>query len=168
MEFKDLMPWNWPRAGMGAAPEGPEALKALQADINRAFESFWQSFPHRFRAGFGVSIEPHAMAIDLAERGDVIEITADVPGCREEDIEVSAGPDVIEIKAERAPRAEEARGGYLVRERLPSVMRRLIALPVPIREDGIEASCRDGVLTIRAARSGETRPLGKRIEVAKG
>jgi HSP20 family protein len=108
------------------------------------------------------------MAIDLAERGDVIEITADVPGCREEDIEVSAGPDVIEIKAERAPRAEEARGGYLVRERLPSVMRRLIALPVPIREDGIEASCRDGVLTIRAARSGETRPLGKRIEVAKG
>lgn len=168
VEFKDLMPWNWPRAGIAGVPEGADALKALQADINRAFEGFRQTFPQSFHAGFGVSIGQHAIAIDLAESEDAIEITADVPGCREGDIEVSVSPDVIEIKAERPPPEGEGRGGYLVRERKPVLLRRLIALPSPIRDDAIEASCRDGVLTIRAPKSGESKRTGRRIAVARG
>ncbi len=168
MEFKDLMPWNWPRAGTGGGPDGPEALKALQADINRAFESFWQALPQRFHAGFGVSIEPRALPIDLVELESEIELTAELPGCQDGDIEVSVSPDAIEIRAERRPPAGEERRDYLMRERPPGTLRRIVALPVGIREDSIAASCKDGLLTIRAAKSDEARRVGRRIAVAKG
>lgn len=168
MEFKDLMPWNWPRAGAGDGARGPEALQALQADINRAFETFWQSMPQRFQAGFGVAIEPRPLPVDVVEVDGSIEVTAELPGCREGDIEVSVSPDAIEIRAERPAPAADGRRQYLVRERTPGMVRRLIALPVAIKEDSVEATCRDGLLTIRAAKGEETPRAGKRIAVARG
>lgn len=168
VEFKDLMPWNWARPGMGMPLENSDALKALQADINRAFESFWQSLPARVHAGFGVSIEPYPLPIDVAEVDGEIEITAELPGCREGDIEVAVSPDVIEIKAERPAPETDGRRAYLTRERQPGLMRRVIALPVAIKEDSVAASCKDGILTIRATKSEEAKALGRRIAVAKG
>ena len=96
------------------APERETALQAwrpfesLRREIDHLFEDFdrgfWR-FPFR-RSAF--EMEPFwrrewavAPAVDIVEKDNAYEVTADLPGLDEKDIEVKLVKDVLTIKGDR-------------------------------------------------------------------
>jgi HSP20 family protein len=170
VDIKDLMTWKWPRPVGGEGVEAGESLKALQADINRAFEGFWRSFSPRLHVTASVSLtERVAPLIDVAETETGVEIVADLPGFEESEIEVAVGEDFVEIKAEKKGGSGELSAHTLhLRERPPRVAQRLVSLPAPVEQEKVTATYCNGVLTVVLAKAVAERKPSIRIEVAKG
>ncbi|MFO1154881.1 MAG: Hsp20/alpha crystallin family protein [Rhodospirillales bacterium] len=149
MDIRDLMPWNWPRGAQGEPAGGDVPLKALQTDINRAFESFWRSFSvPTVHANWGMSIEHGGLPIDLVETNGEIEVSAEMPGLEEGDIEIAISDDLLTIKAEKRARHDRQGPGYRINERCYGMIHRTVVLPAPVDPDRVTASFRNGVLTV--------------------
>jgi HSP20 family protein len=149
MDIRDLMPWNWPRTIPGEVAGSEAQLKALQTDINRAFESFWRSFSvPTVHATWGMTIDHGGPPIDLVETTGEIEITAEMPGLEEGDIEIAISDDLLTIKAEKHARHDRQGAGYRINERCYGTIRRTVVLPAVVDPDGVTASFRNGVLTV--------------------
>ncbi len=152
-------------------------MRALQSDINRAFETFWQGVPRRFKADWKVSFDSIEPRIDLIERDGAFDVIADLPGFEEGEVEIGVAPDALTIIAE-PKRADEAgssaeetgadKGGrYVISERTRGGLRRVIPLPVPCDDDSAEARLKNGILTITIAKAVEDAAAVKRIAVVK-
>lgn len=100
-----------------------------------------------------------APAVDLYETPDGYVVTAEVPGMRREDLDISVHDGILTLSGVR--REREGRGDHYHRvERGHGSFRRTFQLPMPVAGDRVTADLRDGVLTItcpKAADSGARR-----------
>lgn len=169
MDFRDLMMWRWPpRAETAGQSEAVDPMRALQADINRAFEAFWRSVPApSFRANWGMTMQCTEPRIDLVETEREIEVSAEMPGLEERDIEVSMSEDCITIKAEKRAGRDRQGGGYRINERLYGSVQRTIPLPAPVDQDGVRATYANGVLTINMPKAAGAEKDARHIPVNK-
>ena len=89
------------------------------------------------------------MKVDVAEKNGAYKVTAELPGVRKEDIQISIdGPQVTlaaEVKQEKEASQEER---VLHTERLFGKVSRSFTLPREIDEGKAEAKFRDGVLEL--------------------
>ncbi|MDR5655979.1 Hsp20/alpha crystallin family protein [Halodesulfurarchaeum sp. HSR-GB] len=92
---------------------------------------------------------PGRLKVDLAEFEDAYEVTADLPGFESEDIDVELLDDQLHICAERKTETEEAdEGRYIRQERSERSIDRRVSLPEPVEAEAVEASFKNGVLTV--------------------
>ncbi|MGA9187841.1 MAG: Hsp20/alpha crystallin family protein [Methanosarcina sp.] len=99
--------------------------------------------------------------IDIAEDGDKVIVTTDLPGIDRENVELNLRDNVLVISAGKEEKTEKE--GYLRRER--SFMRyyREIPLPDGVTEEGANAQLKNGVLTVTLPK---IEPVtGKRIQI---
>jgi HSP20 family protein len=96
-------------------------------------------------------------AIDLEDAGDRFVVRADVPGVREEDLEVTFERGSITIRARRDAAPPEGHAVHQ-KQRTSFEMTRTVELPAPVDVDRAEASLRDGVLEIALPKSPEAAP----------
>ncbi len=82
-------------------------------------------------------------------------VEAEMPGVAEADVEITVHKDVLTIKAERKP--EEGRR-YLYNGRSFGRFERSVRLPEPVDVEAVNASLKDGVLTIELPKSAEAKP----------
>ena len=80
----------------------PDVFGSLQREINRVFDSFTRGWPS---LDFGAS--DLAPSMDIAETDKDIEITAELPGLEEKDVQVNVADDVLTIKGEKTAEKEE-------------------------------------------------------------
>jgi len=95
MQIRDLMPWGQKRRDVpGRAEDDP--LISLQRDVNRIFEDFWRRFetPAAHNGAWGLA----APRTDIAETDKGIEISVELPGIDEKDVEVPLGPGMLTIR----------------------------------------------------------------------
>ncbi len=148
--------------------EAAGPLVSLQSDINSVFDRFWRGFERPF-AGWlterGGLAEP---SVDMAETDSGVEITAELPGMDEKDIEVSVSDDVLTIKGEKRQEREEKKKGYYLSERSYGSFYRAIGLPADIDGGKATAQFKNGVLTVTAPRTAEAAAKVKKIDVKKG
>ena len=107
-------------------------------------------------------------ALELAERADAYLIAAELPGVREDAIELSFENNVLTIRGTKAGLFEEARDGSLRRhlvERQTGAFQRAVRLPEYVEGDRIEARYVDGVLQVVVPKSPAAQP--RRIPVAR-
>ncbi|NJO67439.1 MAG: Hsp20/alpha crystallin family protein [Rhodospirillales bacterium] len=144
------MPWRWPPRETPAGGQGTaEPLRALQADINNAFDSFWRSFPApAFHANWGMSVQASEPRVDLIETASGIEISAEMPGFNEQDIEVALSDECLTITAEKFAQRDQSTSRYRINERIYGRISRTIPFPVGVDSDNVKASYANGVLTI--------------------
>ena len=124
----------------------------------------WQSFGNvrdfddlfnRFlgnRSARQVDAEPEAWSIplDVVQVGDVLVVTASVPGTSKDEIDVSVDDNVLTIKAESTgSTAKDNKDGYLLRERRTGSYYRALRLPETVDFENAESTFKDGVLTIK-------------------
>lgn len=101
----------------------------------------------------GVSTRAEGPAVDVVERDDEIEVTADLPGYETDDIDVQLrDDDRLEITANRTTESERTEGTFHRRERRQESVSRTVSLPAPVDSEETEASYTNGVLTIRLAK----------------
>lgn len=147
---------------------------ALRNEVDRIFENFglgsW-NLPSR-RAGadidrywpreMGWSIAP---AVDVAEKEKAYEITAELPGLDEKNIEVKVANGMLTIKGEKKDESEEREKDYYLSERRYGSFTRSFGLPDGVDPDKIEASFAKGVLTVTLPKTAEAQKSEKKITV---
>lgn len=95
-------------------------------------------------------------ALNVWEDGDNLMAEAELPGLRIEDVEILVEGDELTIKGRlNAPPLDGA--NYLRRERVVGEFTRAITLPRPIDSAAVEATLKDGVLTIKLPKAEEAK-----------
>ncbi len=102
-------------------------------------------------------------AVNVEEAADELLLTAELPGMREEDINVNIENNILTIRGEKREAREEADEGlkYHVWERRYGSFHRSFTLPRSVQADEIRADFESGVLTVRLPKAPEakSRPI---------
>jgi len=91
---------------------------------------------------------PGQLAVDVYETKEKLVVKARTAGVNKPDLDVSISDNTLSIRGTLSAGNEEDVENYFVQECYWGEFSRSIALPVPVKEDEIEAVLKDGVLTI--------------------
>ncbi|MEQ8663893.1 MAG: Hsp20/alpha crystallin family protein [Gammaproteobacteria bacterium] len=104
--------------------------------------------------------------VDVKDLDDHYEITAELPGVKKDDLDVSLNEGVLTISAETKQEDVEKKDGKVIRqERRYGKFMRSFDLGGDIKEADIAASFKDGILTLTAPKRAPRTPEAKRIKV---
>jgi HSP20 family protein len=103
-------------------------------------------------------------AVDVMENEKGYEITADLPGMDEKNVEVKVTDGVLTMKGERREEMEEKKKDYYLRERSYGSFQRSFELPDSVDADKIEANFKKGVLSVKLPKKVEAQKPAKKIE----
>lgn len=165
MQIKDLIPWGRDKDEVSRKGEDNDnPLMSLQRDVNRVFDNFWGRFDRPFGGSSGF-LSVGNPRTDVSESDEEIEISVELPGMDDKDIEVSLTQDVLTIKGEKKAEKEEEKKGYYLSERSYGSFHRSVPLPPGVDTDRAEAEFKKGVLTITLPKTAEAQAQVKRIDV---
>lgn len=107
-----------------------------------------------------------APALDVVEDEDQVTVSVEVPGVGKDDIQITVHNGVLTLKGEKSDEKKSKDAGYHRMERRYGKFEKGVRLPEYVDEEKIEASYRDGVLTLTMPKSERARP--KSIEIKEG
>lgn len=164
LNVRDLIPWSRDRQVMPKRHGFEYPFLGLQRDIDRLFHEFWHGFdmplPHHWEQG--VAMMP---SIDVREDEKEVVICAELPGMTEEDIDVTLSDTMLVIEGEKKSEHEDREGGYRYTERSFGSFRRGVPIDAAIVGDKVEATFKDGVLTVVLPKTPEAQKKHKKIDV---
>jgi len=146
----------------------------LRREVDRLFDAFTGGFgaaPFRgsvFDIGpfWGREMSwPTTPAVDLTDTEKTYELTAELPGMDEKNIEVKVANGILSIKGEKQEDKEEKKKDYYIRERNFGSFERSFQIPDGVDPDRIEASFKKGVLTVTLPKKPEVQKASKKIDV---
>ena len=107
-----------------------------------------------------------APTVDIEENDDSYLIRADVPGVDKKDIDVRLDHGVLSITGEKQVEKETGKGTkYHRTERYCGSFARRFTLPNTIKVDKVDATYRDGVLSLMIPKAEESKPRAIEIKV---
>lgn len=153
-----------PSQGSAVTPQSWRPFESLRREIDHLFEDFDRGFWRRpFRLpDVAWSATP---AVDFIEKDDSFELTAELPGLDEKNIEVKLSNGGLTIKGEKQEEKEEKKKDYHLHERSFGSFERYLSLPDGVDTDKIEANFKKGVLKVTLPKRPEARKAEKKIEV---
>lgn len=104
-------------------------------------------------------------AFDLKETQGAYEVKADLPGVKEQDVEIAVTGDRLTIRGKRESEQQEKADTYYTYERSFGSFVRQFTLPSAAEPDEAHAELRDGVLTVSVPKRPEAQP--RRIPLGK-
>jgi HSP20 family protein len=133
-------------------------IPTLQHSINRLFDDM---LPETEREETGLfNWQP---SVDTLERDNAIEIRAELPGIKKDDISIDVRNNVLTLSGERSHDEDVNEGDFYRRERFYGRFQRAITLPDNVDTDNIDAAYEEGVLKITVPKTEESQR--KKIEV---
>ena len=133
-------------------------LTKLHNEMDDLFDSFFRGLDRPFA---GYKAWP---SIDVAEHEDNIEVRAEVPGCKAEDIEISVYGNTLTISGEKKQTEEKKEKNYYHVESTYGSFRREINLPTDVDQAKVNAECKNGVLTITLPKAEKTRAVKIKVK----
>lgn len=126
-------------------------------DTMKLFDAFDRQVAQAFAGR-----DEQGLPFSLADKGEELVFSADLPGVKRSDVEITIEGDVLHVRAAKKPLALE---GFKAvrRERGTFELARKLALPCRIDADAVRADLTDGVLTIFLPKASEAKP--RRIPV---
>jgi HSP20 family protein len=91
---------------------------------------------------------PGQLAVDVYETREKLVVKARTAGVNKSDLDVSISDNQLTIRGTLSSGSEDGVENYFLQECYWGEFSRTIALPVPVKEEEIEALLKDGVLTI--------------------
>jgi HSP20 family protein len=141
---------------------GPRAdMLSLRDAMERLFQDSFVRAGHALASASG---EP--ILLDVADVGDHYLIRASLPGVQPDDVHLSVQGETLTIHGERKADETAAGARWLLRERRPGTVDRLVTLPGPVDVDAAHASYENGVLTLSLPKVAEAQP--RKIHVGGG
>ena len=101
--------------------------------------------------------------IDLYETPESYVMKASLPGVKPEDLSIDATSEIIVIKGEYKSEVEVKEDAYLRKERRSGMFHRSFELPLSVDPTKVEATFKDGVLTLTLPKADVVKP--KQIKV---
>lgn len=138
MTTKEIQPKT--DTGVRRIPRTFTPFGALQQEIDRVFDNFTT-----WRGGDGLSFTP---TMEVTETDRAIEVSTELPGIDEKDVDISIANDVPTIRGEKKAEKEEKDKSYRLVERTYGAFERSIMLPTGIDANAITATMSKGVLKL--------------------
>jgi len=120
-----------------------------------------QVFDHFFGNGGGDVASPLSAPASLWEEEGRWCVEVDLPGVKQEDVDITLEKDSLKLTAERQAPQEDRK--FWHQERTYGKIERLITLPETVDPERIEAELKDGVLRLYLAKRPELQP--KKIQI---
>ncbi len=149
-------------------------LDKLRQQVDHLFDDF-NHRPGLSPFGRGLfDIEPlwrgdligHRMpAVDITEKDNRFEITAELPGMDQKNIEIKLSNGSLIIRGEKKQDKEEKRKGYYLSERHYGAFERVFNLPKGVDAEKIDASFSKGVLSISLPKKPEAMKADKVVPI---
>jgi len=152
-------------------------LDRLQNEVNRLFEGHNSNAdvpaPARQNSGGGnggnaLMTRAWAPVVDIAETQNEVVLRAELPGLKQDDIDIELTGDTLTLRGERKFENEERKDNFVRVERSYGRFQRSFTLGVPVQNDQVSATYRDGVLEIHLPKSEQTRPRKVQVSVSGG
>jgi HSP20 family protein len=143
--------------GVAERPTG-NLFTSLQREIDRVFDDFTRGWPSFHTAS--ADLRPR---MDIAETDKDIEISAELPGLDEKDVQVNIADNVLTIKGEKKAEKEEKDKNYHMVERSYGSFYRALNLPAGVNIDAIKATLANGVLKVTVPKPAAAQ--AKKVEV---
>ncbi len=151
-------------------PEGYRALSPFD-ELDRLMGSFmrgrwprllsedWPPWPE-----LGFSLEQPVPRVDVVDKDDEVEVTAELPGVKKEELDVSVSDSTLTIRGSTSHEEKEEKDAYYRREIRQGEFSRTIALPAGIDGDQAKAAFENGVLKITLPKSEKAKRLSIKVE----
>ena len=166
MSMLELAPWRKDKKRLARA-SGDEWLSSLHHRLDRMFDDFLSTeFPSASSFRWSEGFSPD---MDVSETDSEIEVTAELPGLDEKDVEVTLADGVLTVKGEKKSESkeEDKEKNHYRLERTYGAFRRTFQLPAAADDKKVSASFDKGVLTVTIAKKKEAKAAVKKIEVKK-
>lgn len=129
----------------------------MQREVGRVFDNLFSD-----NEG-SLVVSEWSPRVDITEHADSYVIKAEMPGVNKNDVKITLHENVLSIRGEKKQEKEEKDANYHRVERSYGTFERQFALPTGVKSDKIDASYKDGILTIMLPKVEEAQP--KEIEV---
>jgi HSP20 family protein len=188
MDIKKFAPWNWfkkedeetgsvipvqrndDRFARSESHLNSPILQ-LHREVDRIFENAFRNFGF---SSFGSELStPIATSgllkpnVDIGVTEKEYTISVEVPGVSEKDAKVEISGDTLIISGEKKQEKEQRNQDFYRIERSYGSFQRVLSLPEDADQEGISASFKKGVLTIKMPRKSLPKSDVKQIEVKK-
>jgi HSP20 family protein len=162
MSVRNMLPRLW--------RDDRHPLSSLHDEIDELLETWTKDFGFpqmpRMPAQWAKDISPR---MNVSETDKELQITAELPGVDQKDIEITlTGGDLLikgEKKSEIDEKKDERSRSYHRVERSFGSFQRRLSLPYDVDADKVQASFKDGVLTLTLPKPSEVQKSAKKIEI---
>ena len=131
------------------------------------FDAFFNDsrLPAAVGNGSAVNYSPR---IDVKESEAAYEISAELPGLEEKDVEITVADGILTLKGEKSAEKEEQDDNYYRKERVYGSFERSFRLPDEVEADKVEANFKNGVLTVGLPKSEEAKSVVHKVTIKAG
>jgi len=135
-------------------------LVRLSDAMDRMLDESWTrpAFPARADREF-------RLPLDVYTTPSEIVLSANVPGLKPEEVEVTLEGDTLSIRGEFKPPMDNV--DYIFQERPFGKFSRTLTINVPVNNEKVEAGFENGVLTVTLPKAEAARPKTIKVEAKK-
>jgi HSP20 family protein len=142
-------------------PEG-----TLPEEMSRLFEDFFSTGRSLMKDFWGNGHDRASMfPVDVRETEDKVIVDAELPGVDPKDVQIKVEGTVLVITAERKHEKEEKAKDFHRVERSYGRFQRQIELPWGTDPEKVEATYKNGVLTVEIAKREEAKPKTIQVKI---
>lgn len=143
-----------------AAPSVWDELSSARHEMDRVFDRFFS--PSALQ---GLAV--WAPAVDVRETNDELHVSAELPGLKPEDVNVTVENGVLTISGEKRQEIQEGKEdeNHYLFERRYGRFERSFTLPRSVNADQVKARFENGILTVSLPKAEAAKPRKVQIEV---
>lgn len=159
MSITNLMPWRRkeqaPRrhGEVTVNQEEEHPLTLFEQDMNRMFDEFFGGFG--LAPAWETGWSAFSPQVDIVDNEKEIKISVELPGLDEKDIEVTLSHDMLTISGEKQQEKEDKGKNYYRMERSYGSFKRSIPIPCEVETEAIDATFKNGVLSVVLPKTAE-------------
>ena len=143
----------------------PGMFGSLDDEIDRVFHDFTQTVGLTPGGANGNALM--SPVINVAETDKTLEITAELPGVDQQDVNVTVTDNRLTILAEKKAEEEDKSKDYHVVERSYGKFSRSMSLPFGVDPDKIDAQFKNGILTVTLPKPPEVTAKTHKVKIKK-
>lgn len=135
-----------------------QEMDALRRQMDRVFEEMVD-----LKRETQVNWQP---AVELQDTEENIILRAQLPGVEAKDLDINVAKAAVEVAGERRYENQDSQQGYFRSEFRYGKFQRVIALPVAVQNDQVQAQFKDGILTLTLPKVTEARRQVVKVNLA--
>ncbi len=164
MQIRDLIPWGRHEdRGLTSAAAKQDVdghpFLTLHREMNRLFDEVFRDL------GTTSLREPSWPSLEVTEDDNSIQVSAELPGMDENDVDVVFENGALTLRGEKQSANEDKARQYS--EHYYGRFERVVPIPVAVDEDAIKANVKNGVLTVTLPKSKAQQQNARRISISK-
>ncbi|MDW3223858.1 MAG: Hsp20/alpha crystallin family protein [Paracoccaceae bacterium] len=146
---------------------GSAFFPTFQKEMNRFLDQFRSGFPMMENDSRAMFSEPSFPAIDVVETEDAFEISAEVPGVSEGDLDVTVSGTTLILKGEKSAEDEKTEDSYHLIERRYGSFCRRIPLGFTPEDGAVDAQFSNGILKLHISKPAANKSDVQKIDIRK-